>query len=534
MIIDTNNNFETPVRLIKAKVELYEGSTLANTYNQCYGIKEFTIERTGESKFFGFGICQKFNVHLIDKDRSTYISTANSFKVFLSTGENYVSSFPVFYVTETHRDENTNELSVTAYDAIYKANAIQVNSLVLSSQDNTDETPSYTIQNYAEACANALGVGLVISSNASESFALSYEGGANFEGTETIREALNAIAEATQTIYYIDSNNKLVFKRLDLTGEAALDIDKSKYITLESGENRRLGTITHTTELGDNISVSTGSTQYIRDNPFWELRTDIATLLDNALAAVGGLTINQFSCKWRGNPLLEIGDKISLTTKDDNTVISYLLNDTLSYNGSLSQSSKWEYSDNSTETENNPVTLGEAIKQTYARVDKANKNIQLVTSEVESNSESISSLEIDTEGISALVQQLKENTDNSLENVNDDITDLISRVEATMSADDVTLKIQTELNNGIDKVTTSTGYTFNDSGLTISKTGTEMSTTITEDGMTVYRDNEAVLVANNEGVKAEDLHATTYLIIGKNSRFEDYSDNRTGCFWIGN
>ena len=117
MIIDTNNNFETPVRLIKAKVELYEGSTLANTYNQYYGIKEFTIERTGESKFFGFGICQKFNVHLIDKDRSTYISTANSFKVFLSTGENYISSFPVFYVTETHRDENTNELSVTAYIA---------------------------------------------------------------------------------------------------------------------------------------------------------------------------------------------------------------------------------------------------------------------------------------------------------------------------------------------------------------------------------------------------------------------------------
>lgn len=534
MIIDSNNNFETPVRLIGAKVELYEGSTLADTYNQYYGIKEFTIERAGESKFFGFGICQKFNIHLIDKDRTIYISTADSFKVFLSTGENYISSFPVFYVTETHRDENTNELSVTAYDAIYKANSIQVNSLVLTSQD---ETNTYTIKDYANACANALGVELVISSDAAESFTLSYEGGANFEGTETVREALNAMAEATQTIYYIDSNNKLVFKRLDLTGEAVLDIDKSKYITLESGENRRLGTITNTTELGDNVSVSTvvtGSTQYIRDNPFLELRSDITTILNNALSAVGGLTINQFSCEWRGNPLLEIGDKISLTTKDNNEVISYLLDDTLSYNGSLSQSSKWQYDDNTTETESNPVTLGEAIKQTYARVDKANKNIQLVTSVIESNSESISSLEIDTEGITALVQQLKENTDNSLEGINDDIDDLISRVEATMSAEDVTLKIQTELDNGIDKVTTSTGYTFNDNGLTISKTGTEMSTTITEDGMTVYRDNEAVLVANNEGVKAEDLHATTYLIIGANSRFEDYGDNRTGCFWIGN
>ena len=61
-----------------------------------------------------------------------------------------------------------------------------------------------------------------------------------------------------------------------------------------------------------------------------------------------------------------------------------------------------------------------------------------------------------------------------------------------------------------------------------------MTTQITEDGMTVYRDNTAVLIANNVGVDAVNLHATTYLIIGNNSRFEDYGENRTGCFWIGN
>ncbi|MBE6782978.1 MAG: hypothetical protein E7536_03085 [Ruminococcaceae bacterium] len=63
--------------------------------------------------------------------------------------------------------------------------------------------------------------------------------------------------------------------------------------------------------------------------------------------------------------------------------------------------------------------------------------------------------------------------------------------------------------------------------------GKEIKTQITEDGMTVYKNDEEVLVANNEGVKAEDLHATTYLIIGTNSRFEDYGNGRTGCFWIG-
>ena len=69
--------------------------------------------------------------------------------------------------------------------------------------------------------------------------------------------------------------------------------------------------------------------------------------------------------------------------------------------------------------------------------------------------------------------------------------------------------------------------------MTVEKSGKEMKTTITEDGMTVYRSGEGVLQANNEGVKAKNLHANTYLIIGNNSRFEDYKYDRTGCFWIG-
>ena len=84
------------------------------------------------------------------------------------------------------------------------------------------------------------------------------------------------------------------------------------------------------------------------------------------------------------------------------------------------------------------------------------------------------------------------------------------------------------------KVETNTGFTFNDEGLTVEKANSEMRTQITEDGMTVFKNDEAVLTANNIGVDALNLHATTYLIVGTNSRFEDYADTRTGCFWIGN
>ena len=45
-----------------------------------------------------------------------------------------------------------------------------------------------------------------------------------------------------------------------------------------------------------------------------------------------------------------------------------------------------------------------------------------------------------------------------------------------------------------------------------------------------------VLTADNQGVLARNLHATTYLIVGNRSRFENYDkdgNKYTGCFWIG-
>ena len=110
---------------------------------------------------------------------------------------------------------------------------------------------------------------------------------------------------------------------------------------------------------------------------------------------------------------------------------------------------------------------------------------------------------------------------------------LTEKVDATMTSDEIRFTISTELEKGTDKVTTSTGFTFNDEGLTISKSDNEMSTNIDEDGMSIFKGSQEVLTANSTGVDAQNLHATTYLIIGTNSRFEDYGSDRTGCFWIG-
>jgi hypothetical protein len=531
------NNYKTaidaPIRRLRAKVDLFEGSSLVQTFTQNDDLKSLTIERTGEdSKFFGFGVSHKVNIKLRDINRVINISTANAFKIYIGVEINgsveYVS-FPKMRVTEVNRAENTNELSITAYDVLNDAKTAILSDLTLQAP--------YTIQDVANAVGDALGLTTITPELTV--FNLEYPEGANFEGTETLQEVLKAIAEATQTVYFIDANDKLVFKRLDKDGPIAKEINKNTYITLDSKTNKRLQTIASVTELGDNVSASIlaiGSTQYVRDNAFYELREDIDVILNAAIEEMGGISINQYECAFRGDMALEIGDKIGLTTKDNEQVVSYLLNDTITYDGSLSQKSFWNYEE-STETASNPSNLGELLKQTYARVDKANKTVEIVASETTANSEAISTLQLSTETINVAVQNVEKNTNEVLENMNNNVNDLTKRVEATMTAEDVSILVKSELDNGVSKVETTTGFKFDETGLNISKTGSEMTTRIDEDGMTIQRDAEDVLIANHEGVNAYNLHAKTYLIIGESSRFEDYEnedgETRTGCFWIG-
>lgn len=511
-MITDKNVWHSPVRKITAKVELSDGSTQA-LYTDRDNLKNFAVERVGEeNKFFGFGVCQKLNLHLVDTKMALNFSTQHKCKCYLNISED-LDPFPSFKITEVHRDENTGELSITAYDALYAATAHTVAELELAAP--------YTILDVANKIAALLEISAVETIGVTEAanpFNISYPEGANFDGAESLREVLNAIAEATQTIYYIDKNDKLIFKRLDISGAAVLTIGKANYISLDSKTNRRLSDICSATELGDNVITTSGmigTTQYVRDNPFWELREDITTLLDNALAVVGGTTINQFECSWRGNPALEIGDKIALVTKNDETAISYVFDDVVEYTGGLAQKTRWSFTDNEGESSDNPSTLGAALKKTYAKVDKANKEIEIVAGET-------AAIKLTTDTVVTSVSKIDEN-----------MTDLTSEVNSKMTAEDVSYSIQTALGEGVERVTTTTGFTFNEEGLHISKTDSEITTSITEDGMAVYRDNNEVLTADNQGVKAEDLHATTFLIIGENSRFEDYNGSRTGCFWIG-
>jgi hypothetical protein len=524
--------FKDTSREIKGKVSHYRGDTetLINTFTHDNQVKSIKIDRVSDSnKFFGFGVSQKATIELLDKDNQIDINKGDILQVIFmikATDITYTHSniYPYFYVEDIQKDENTGNITVTAYDILYKLTKHTVSEIVLDAP--------YTAYDYWEAIADFVGLTKKIKFVVGVKRDEEYPDGGNFAGTETLREALNAIAEYLGCIYYV-TQTELVFKQVTYSGAfySVLTIDKSDYFTLQDSKPIKLTGVASVTDLGDNVEASNGGdgvTQYMYNNPFITLRDDIGDLMLGIFNCLENVTYVPYTLTWRGNYLVEIGDKITIVTKDGSTITTYLINETTTYDGGLKSVYNWSY-DDTEKAHTNPTTIGEALSQTIARVDKANREIEMVVSQTEANTSNISSLFITTDEINGSVTSITKTLDESA----NEIETLKKSVELKMSDEDFNIKISKEMEKGAKKVVTDTGFSFDADGLTVSKSDSEMSTTITEDGMRVYRGNTAVLTANNTGVDATNLHATTYLIIGTNSRFEDYGRNRTGCFWIG-
>lgn len=644
------------VRAIGAHVAQHRGTTLVNTYTHSGAIKSFEVQRTGAGRFFGYGICARLNIKLVDIAREIDIQAGDALTITYDANNSAVTPYPDFTVTEVNRDENTNALSVTAYDGLYFAQARTV--------DELQAVTPYTMGQYAAYIAAVLGLDIELDTAAAALWALSYADGANLDGTETLREVLDDIAEASGTVYAIQRRatgggtmaDTLAFRRLRGLGRAMgknlwqgeateafttnkqilldppipagtytisartvtsganglafafydaggagftskplyanataatvtlsrpaakillysngwnlsasngvqaraeyiqieqgetatayepyrdyYEVDRAAYFTASIKTNRRLAAIASVTELGDNITAElkeSGTTEYLRDNVFLDLRTDRAAILQTLLDALGGQTIAQYSTDWRGNYLLEPCDPVGIIAKDGTTARGYFLEDTATYTGAYNQRTAWNYEETD-ETESNPATLGEVLNVTRARVDKANREITITAAQGSATAQDVAALYLNTNSISASVEQVQKEQEQANATTAEALADLRAQVNATMTAEQVQLTVAQEIAQGTTKVQTETGYTFDASGLRIARTGSDVETAVTDDGLHIYRAGSEVLRADNEGVKAEDLHATTYLIIGTNSRLEDYEkdgEQFTACFWIG-
>lgn len=284
-------------------------------------------------------------------------------------------------------------------------------------------------------------------------------------------------------------------------------LTKSKYISCEyeDFETSFISKLQIRQEQNDiGVIVGEGNNTYIIEDNFLVYGKEPAELEEIANKTFERIRLIQYrpmSVALRGNPCMEVGDSILVHTRNKD-VASYILQRTIKGIQSLRD-----------------TFSAEGVYEYAEKVNSANKEVKQLRGKVNS--------------LERTVEQTVEKIADVENEMSTTITQTVDslKVEIETAAQDVG-NLKEEVNKNTDNIN-KTAFEFDTEDLTIKKSGSEMETHISEDGMIVKKSGQDVLVANNAGVDATNLHAKTYLIIGKNSRFEDYGDNRTGCFWIG-
>ena len=216
-------------------------------------------------------------------------------------------------------------------------------------------------------------------------------------------------------------------------------------------------------------------------------------------------------------PAIYAGDILTITALDGTVMTAYVMEkksdgqqDTLRCTGSPRRDSSYAV--------NNLQYLPHSGKLLNLRTD-----VDGLKAENRDTSGRVSRLELDLEGLRSRVEQQESSAQVT--------TQWVSSVKQT--AKDLSLQMETVQTQGVDKVKTTQGYTFDDAGLHIYRSDSHMENLLDHSGMTVRRAGQVLLQADNRGVEAVDVTVRNYLIIGENSRIEDYEAGRTACFYRG-
>ena len=386
-------SFGSLKREVAGGARIYTGSTVSKTLLPTETLASITIENSvPNGKFFGFATSQKLTIKAIEKlplEKGTKIQPYITTKDIANAAE-----LPFFYVETVEIDDVNNTTTITAYDCIHSA----------SKKVLGDLTITYPITLLGLATQIATELGCTLEANFADVNISLQKDSTNVDGSETLQAILTSIAEATGTICFCQSGSKLTFKNLSKT--PAHTIDKSTYFNFSSQAPVTLTGVASATQLGENyVSGTEGLVQTVWDNPFFELREDIATVVDALAAKVKGLVFTPYELESRGNAYYEIGDCLAVETTEGTQVI-YYFNESLSYTGGLKSKTSWVATEEE-KVEAAPTNLGDSLKQTSAKVDKVNKRIDLVVSDIGENSSKIAQLELTTDGIATSVSDVR-------------------------------------------------------------------------------------------------------------------------------
>lgn len=164
------------------------------------------------------------------------------------------------------------------------------------------------------------------------------------------------------------------------------------------------------------------------------------------------------------------------------------------------------------------VVNNRTYQNLHGRMLQLRTDVEGIRAENSDNRGKLASLALDIEGIRGTVSSQEGQLSR------------LTTLEQTANA--LQLSVQSLQADGVTKIKTAMGYTFDDQGLRIARSGGAMENLLDNTGMRVTRSGQSILQADHKGVTAVDVTVKNYLVVGSHARLEDYPGGRTACFWL--
>ena len=368
-----------------------------------------------------------------------------------------------------------------------------------------------------------------------------------YDNSVTARTYIGHIAESAGCFASIGRDGKLYFRNI-YQDEVEMSIDLfSEY---KWGEEFKISKVsyedgTRSFKFGNDINNNLWIDQ---DNVFVVDEEQIQNIYNN----VKELTINSFEGSSIIDPAIDIGDKIIIDGK------------TIVYQGEMILAGKFVAQINSKiqikqkeETTVKKESQRSINRKVKGEIDQINGEITQLVSKTDGLTEELVEQKLTTEGITNIVSETTKRLNNDyltaeqvnagIEGTKEDINILKQKQASTeLTIDGFQIQIDTINNEGVNKVKTSMGYTFDDEGMKINKENADTGTIVDEAGFKVvdktgYKETNLLYAgyvkeedSNYPNYVGQTIVATSnivienYLVVGSNSRFEDYTNPTLG------
>ena len=403
---DLKNAFKRNVT--RAKV-LYDNIEL----NENNYLQDLTIEEQRYIKDYGFvgtATAKKLELNVLDingelnlENKELVVKIGADYE-----GNTYYINYGNFIVDSApEHDETNGKTRVIAYDYMIKFNKPYVDRVVY---------PCTLLTLLQDVCSQA-GVTLGNTDFANASFSVENN---QFEGY-TLRQVLQNIAKCAFSWARIGQDNKL-YLDFSLTPEITEPITINEY-KLNSFKKaiEYYGPVNQVTYADSDIEgqeekvpstppVGDLKELVIYDNLFAYTAEKRHELIQAGTMLLGLEYMPISQLELVGFAYLDCKDAIEVDTLDEETFSSKVFSHKIKYNGTLHDSIITEGTSGNEEVYKNTATNMFQNQQTQIKVDKANKNIKLLTQEVDEQNDKIAQLEITTEGIEAEVSNIYKTT----------------------------------------------------------------------------------------------------------------------------